>query len=171
MALVLGCEVLAMSGCASPMPEVRSDPASAALELRPDSAQLVAEPRHSERDVTRVEPDALVLDEENSIFFALSSSRVAASEGLKLRRHADDLVENEARRVILIGHADNLGSHGFNLAVSEKRVNEVSRQLRSYGVAASQIRRYAVGSEKMPKNCRSEICRKKMRRVDLIFSK
>ena len=54
--------------------------------------------------------------------------------------------------------------------VQERRAAEEFAALKKMGVAAYQFRKWIVGDEKVPANCRSAECRRSMRRVDLVFS-
>lgn len=108
--------------------------------------------------------------DDDSIFFPLGSSALAAIEQEKLGHHANRLKEDRGLLVTLIGHADGNGSPSFNLAVADARVTSVSAILRKLGVYANQIRKIVVGSEKRLARCRSVDCRRKMRRVEMVFS-
>lgn len=108
--------------------------------------------------------------EENSIYFVSGSSIVDEESKEKLRRHAAVLKESPDSIVTLTGHTDDQGSRNYNLAIAEQRTLAVAQLLRSFGVEARQIRRYSAGSEKMPKACRSNDCRAKMRRVEITIS-
>lgn len=109
--------------------------------------------------------------DDDSIFFPLGSSTLAATEQEKLSHHANRLKEDRGLLVTLIGHADGNGSPSFNLAVADARVTSVNTILRKLGVYANQIRKVVVGSEKRLARCRSVDCRRKMRRVEMVFSK
>lgn len=108
--------------------------------------------------------------EENAIYFVSGSALVDEESKEKLRRHAAALKESPESIVTLTGHTDDQGSRNYNLAIAEQRTLAVAQLLRSLGVEARQIRRYSAGSEKMPKACRSNACRAKMRRVEITIS-
>ena len=108
--------------------------------------------------------------EENAIYFVSGSALVDEESKEKLRRHAAALKESPESIVTLTGHTDDQGSRNYNLAIAEQRTLAVAQLLRSFGVEARQIRRYSAGSEKMPKACRSNACRAKMRRVEITIS-
>lgn len=119
--------------------------------------------------VAEVVPPAL--DLEAQVFFASGESRVEAEEQLKVLLHAARLKADPKLCVTLVGHTDDLGSPAYNLAIAQQRVDAVYDLLRSQGVARNQIRRYPVGSEKMPAGCRSEACRSRMRRVEFDYGR
>ncbi|WP_374683423.1 OmpA family protein [Accumulibacter sp.] len=107
---------------------------------------------------------------ENNIYFSLGGVTVSSRERAKLQQHAAYLKENTETSVTLIGFTDDLGSRNYNVAIAEQRVAAVRKLLRAYRVPGGQIRRYSVGSEKTPKTCKTEECRRKMRRVELRYA-
>lgn len=105
----------------------------------------------------------------HSVFFLRGESFIDAAAEEVLRTHAERLKAEPGLVVTLIGRTDPLGSRSFNLAVAEQRTAEVAKVLRSMGVAKAQIRRYSLGGEKQKRDCRTEECRKFLRRVDLVY--
>lgn len=154
-----------LAGCASPKPVIQETPPPAPSHPIPAAPPPVAE---AEPGGEKGQPP---LPEENCIYFTLRSSTISAKERPKLDAVAEQLLEDRKQVVTLIGHANDNGSPSFNLAVSDSRVAAVAEQLRKRGVARAQIRREALGSERIPKNCRSNECRQKSRKVELILSK
>jgi len=129
---------------------------------------LVAEPV-KEPPVAIAEPMQIQLVEENNIFFASAATEVDDDGAAKLRLHAERLKDDPEKRVLLVGHTDDLGSRNYNLALAEERILSVSKLLRRYGVSPRQIRRYRGDSEKVQNSCKSPECRQKMRRVELVY--
>lgn len=110
------------------------------------------------------------IDEKSSVFFPLGSSSISLSEKDKLKFAAKQLKEDKGLCVTLHGYANDNGSSSFNLAVADARIQSVSTSLKKLGVQPYQIKKNVIGGEKNPSNCSSQDCRRKMRRVDLIFS-
>ena len=108
------------------------------------------------------------VDDEKSIFFASGQTMVDDPGKQKLQLHAARLKENPKLQVRLVGYTDDRGSSSYNLLIAEQRVDAVFRLLRSYGVPARQLQRYALGGEKNSNTCTSPACLAKMRRVELI---
>lgn len=125
----------------------------------------------TELAVPPVSEKALIagVDAEHNIFFPSSGVTVDSEGRAQLMEHANRLKASPELVVTLIGHTDDLGSPSYNLAIAEQRVNAVYAILRSQRVPLTQIRRYGVGNEQMDRACKSEECRKKMRRVELVF--
>jgi peptidoglycan-associated lipoprotein len=111
------------------------------------------------------------VNEGNSVFFQSGRSEIDAAGERLLQQHAERLKANPRLRVTLVGHTNDLGSPAYNLAIAEQRVDAVHRRLREAGVPARQLRRYVVGAEKTSKACHSVECRRKMRRVELVYRK
>ena len=149
---------LFIAGCATtppPAPAVSSEPtstqASAADEVKREGQAIAA------------------VDLEKSVFFASGEAEVDAQGKAVLRQHADRLKANPKQRVLLVGYTDDRGSSAFNIAVADMRVNAVHKVLREYGVPQKQLRRYSAGGEKNSSACRSDECRRLMRRVELVY--
>lgn len=123
------------------------------LPERPDEAQIIA-----------------AVDAKENLFFVQGSAELDAAANQLLAQHALRLKANPRQVVTLVGHADDLGSPAYDLAIAERRVQAVYKALRGLGVGATQLRSYSVGSEKLSLACRSEACRRRMRRVELVYS-
>ena len=106
---------------------------------------------------------------DNSVFFPAGGTELDAASLKRLAALAERLKAMEEGIVTLHGYTDHLGSPSYNLAIAEQRVNAVATALRRNGIAVTQIRRNAVGSERVPAACRSVQCRRLMRRVELVF--
>ncbi len=133
-------------------------------------APEVAKEKVPEVPMAKREAQAIAaVDDANSIFFGLGKTTVDAEGEARLRVHAQRLKDDPKLVVTLLGYTDDLGSRSYNLAIAEQRVNNVYQLLRRFGVPLSQLRRYDIGREKVALACRSEACRRKMRRVELDY--
>jgi len=171
--------LLVISGCATlaPQPVTQGDakegPARPADSRPPTPAPATPEARPSAAAETAIAadietPPAVVT--ADAIFFRRRSAELDAAEAAKLTAHAERLRANPRLIVTLVGHTDDLGSRAYNLAIADQRTLAVRQRLRELGVPLKQIRRRSYGNESAP-NCRSDNCRVKMRRVDLIYPK
>ncbi len=161
---------LLLFGCATPpAPQPVSPPA----ERKPDAAAAPAVTPAVAPKATPAPPEAPAakVDDGNNVYFTFGSTAVDPAGQQKLRSHALRLQEDPELVVTLIGHTDNMGSRAYNVAIAEKRIESVSALLRRYGVTKKQIRRYAVGSERLERRCQTSACRQKMRRVELSYPK
>jgi len=154
--------LLLLAGCANQ--EVFDAPPTPAAESAPLKSVQTSEKKQSEAEILAV------INVENSVFFPSSGTTVDQASRQSLLKHAARLKANPNLQVTLVGHTDHLGSPSYNLAIAEQRINAVFSILRSQWIPVTQIRRQVVGSEAVPANCKSAECRRKMRRVELVFS-
>lgn len=154
---------LLLSACAATPPERVDEPAlpvATTQETAASAAPLQAS----------VGASAPPVVDANAIFFRRGEARISDAEAAKLDAHAERLRANPRLVVTLVGLTDHLGSRAYNLAIAEQRTVAVMKHLRELGVPAKQIRRRSYGNETAG-SCRSESCRVKMRRVDLVYPK
>lgn len=154
--------LLLLAGCAS----------QNAPDVAPVANDAPVQEKHvqiAEKQLTEAEIIAAV-NVENSVFFPPSGAKLDQASRQRLLKHAARLKDNPDLQVTLAGHTDHLGSPSYNLAIAEQRINAVMDVLRAQRIPVTQIRRQVVGSEQVPANCKSPECRRKMRRVELIFS-
>lgn len=151
--------VLLPAACASvPAPEAVVPPVAAIAS--PGSMPVpVATPE------PLVEPPAVVAEKGVLIHFAIGSTRLEAGEKDKVTQIAARLQEDRRSVVKLTGYANDNGSTSYNLAISDRRLAAVVHSLRQQGVEVAQIRKQAMGAEKIPANCRTAACRDKYRGV------
>ena len=158
---------MAIYGCSSPQPEV-SPPLEELTPVvtvtTPLPAAAESPPPIAAKKLTEAVSD------ENIIFFAAGSTSVDDAGNEKLRQHADRLKQLPKKRVTLTGYGDDQGSRNVNLAIAEQRLVAVSKALRAYGASPRQIRRNRIGGVKKPSACSSPDCRRRMSRVELVYS-
>lgn len=170
MKLESGCRAVALclflAACGQTPPVVKTAaPVTAAPQAQ--TQEIKAEPPGAPGKLSEEQVMAQV-NAANSVFFPAASTQVDAAARQRLAIHAERLKAGGGI-VTLHGYTDHLGSPSYNLAIAEQRVNAVAAVLRSQGVGAMQIRRNAIGSERVPTVCRSAQCRRLMRRVELVF--
>ncbi|MBS1160991.1 MAG: OmpA/MotB [Proteobacteria bacterium] len=160
VALLAGCSAppARQAGAVSPPPPVEQG-------VPPAEAPSLESSKASDEKIT-----AAISDDFN-VYFAVGSSTISEVEKEKLRGHAERLKEDKQLHVTLFGHADDTGSRSYNLALTDMRVSAVSKQLRSFGVSARQMRRNVIGRERRASHCKFEACRQKLRRVELVYSR
>lgn len=77
------------------------------------------------------------------VYFEINKTTLTDQEIQKLMPVVEHLRNNPSSKVELIGFADNTGSVSYNLAISEKRVDEVARIL---------VEDYQISSDRIDKN-------------------
>lgn len=81
------------------------------------------------------------------VHFEYNQSTVRPGEASKLDELAARLKSGSFERLDAVGHADRIGSAGYNLALSERRATAVRDYLSGKGVDAQRIRIEAKGKE------------------------
>jgi peptidoglycan-associated lipoprotein len=88
--------------------------------------------------------------EEDKVFFAFDSSDLST----KAREIVDQQIRwlaahPEAPNAILEGHCDKVGTREYNLALGERRAEQVKRYMVSRGVASERLEVRSYGKEKL----------------------
>jgi peptidoglycan-associated lipoprotein len=103
------------------------------------------------------------------IYFELDSTDVAPQYRPIIEEHARYLSSNPKTVVNLEGHADERGSREYNVALGERRANEVRRQISLLGAGAEQLKTMSYGEEKPADSGHSEDAWHQNRRVEIIY--
>lgn len=107
----------------------------------------------------------------DSIYFALGSAELDGQAIDVINRHAATLIESPALRVRLVAHTNPMGSASMELAIGQKRLNEVRRALEDRSIAPNRIFTSNLGAENPSASpCEEEDCRARSRRVDVLFT-
>ncbi len=102
---------------------------------------------NDDEECNLAELEALV---SSLIHFDFNSSAITSASQDRLDRIATFITQDDRfDRVVLSGHADNIGSIAYNLALSSKRVASTSSYLQAQGVAPSLFEAHAFG-ESLP---------------------
>ena len=83
--------------------------------------------------------------------------------------HAQDLASNPGKRIRVEGHADERGTREYNLALGERRANNVIDYLIINGAARDQIEAVSFGEERPADRGESGASYQRNRRVELIL--
>jgi peptidoglycan-associated lipoprotein len=86
-----------------------------------------------------------------------------------LNAQADYLKSNPGAHVLIAGHTDERGSREYNIALGERRANEVAAILRMSGVSSNQYRVVSYGKERPANYGHDEDSHKQNRRAEFIF--
>ncbi len=88
---------------------------------------------------------------ENVVHFDYDSSAIRQDAKEKLMRHVDMLKANPSLSVIVEGHCDQKGTRDYNIALGERRAQEIKRFLASHmnhGKAHHRIETISYGKER-----------------------
>ncbi|MFY9329940.1 MAG: OmpA family protein [Georgfuchsia sp.] len=110
-------------------------------------------------------------DPAATVFFLPGSSAISKDSFAVINTFAEKLNNNARSKVLLIGHADDLTSDEYCIALSGKRITVVEAELIRRGVKQAQIRKRPLGGESLiSKDCASKLCRQANRSVELQLS-
>ena len=84
--------------------------------------------------------------------------------------HAKYLRENPAARMLIQGNADERGSREYNVALGQKRSDNVKKMLMLLGAREAQLESVSLGEEKPACGEHSEECWAKNRRGEMLYS-
>lgn len=171
--LILGL-VLAnlLAACASePVVEETQQPAAAATE--PAAAPAPAETAAAAPAPEATAAAAPVAEEaamptETSVHFPFDVDTVQAEDRATVQAHGKYLSENRDSKVRLEGNADERGSSEYNLALGQRRANNVKKLLILSGAKESQVTTVSYGEEKPRATGHDEASWAENRRVDFV---
>ncbi|SHF58888.1 peptidoglycan-associated lipoprotein [Microbulbifer donghaiensis] len=146
--LGLACAMVVLAGCSS------TDTDDSAQQQMTQVQEPVVE--------TPAQETAVPLD--NVVYFDFDQSLLKPTTRELLIQHADRMRGNSAT-VRLEGHADELGTREYNLALGERRANAVRDFLVLQGVDAANLEVISYGEERPAQAGSSESARKMNRRV------
>ncbi|SEA35893.1 OmpA family protein [Microbulbifer marinus] len=149
--LGLACVMAVMAGCSS------TDTDDSAQQQMTQVQEPVVE--------TPAQETAVPLD--NVVYFDFDQSLLKPQTRDLLIQHADRL-RGSAQNVRLEGHADELGTREYNLALGERRANAVRDFLVLQGVDAASLEVISYGEERPAQAGSSESARAMNRRVVIV---
>lgn len=103
------------------------------------------------------------------IHFGTDSAELTGDSDATLEQMAQLLKNQPSLKVFIVGHTDNTGELGHNLALSQKRAESVAKALTTrYGIAAQRVAAKGVASYAPIASNRDETGRAQNRRVELV---
>ena len=103
------------------------------------------------------------------IYFEYDSSEIRSEYRSVIENHSEYLSENAGTTITLEGHADELGSREYNLALGERRAQSIKQQMMLLGVSSSQVRLVSYGEERPEVDGHDEVSWQKNRRVEILY--
>ena len=104
-----------------------------------------------------------------TIYFDYDSSDVRPADRAAVEAHAQYLAEHTSAYITLEGHADERGSREYNLALGERRANEVRQIMTLLGASGAQIRVVSFGEERAAVDGHDESAWSLNRRAEIIY--
>ena len=115
-----------------------------------------------------VEPPVLITTE---LFFRDGHLDLTPDSEAILRRQIAWLKQQDAYAVTLEGNCDDRGTSEYNLALGQRRADEVKRVMVASGIAAERITTISLGKERPRDPGHSEQAWARNRRVDMVFAR
>ncbi|MFA0811289.1 OmpA family protein [Microbulbifer epialgicus] len=150
--LGLACVLAVMAGCSS----TDSEQSGQEVVSQPDIEAPV--------DTNVVDDGDAIAPLENVVYFDFDQSLLKPETRELLIRHADRM-RTASGSVRLEGHADELGTREYNLALGERRANAVRDFLVLQGVDAATLEVISYGEERPAQMGSNEAARAMNRRV------
>jgi peptidoglycan-associated lipoprotein len=139
-------------------------------------ARSVERPKIAAVDVTagRKDPASALKDPVNilskrQIYFEYDKYDVKDEYRPLIEAHAKYLRENPNAKMLIQGNADERGSREYNVALGQRRSDNVKKMLILLGARDSQLESVSLGEEKPACNEHSEECWSKNRRGDMLY--
>jgi len=160
-----------LAACASEKAkETVSEPATT------PAATQAAEPAAgtAETAQTATAPEAAsaeaAIPDNRSVFFPFDVDAVQPNDQATVQAHGAYLGKNKDVKVRVEGNADERGSSEYNLALGQRRANNVKKALIVSGAKASQIQTVSFGEEKPRCSEHNESCWSQNRRADIVYT-
>jgi len=117
-------------------------------------------------DVVR-KGDNITLDMPGNVTFAFDSYQLNPQFNAVLDKVAGTLVEYDQTVIQIAGHTDSVGSHAYNMKLSEQRAQSVKNYLTSRGVPAPRLHTIGAGPDYPVADNSTEDGRAQNRRVEI----
>jgi peptidoglycan-associated lipoprotein len=164
-----------LAACASEKPkEAVSEPAAAPstqaaepVTAPADSSQTATAPMAATEAPASAEGG---IPESRSVYFPFDVDAVQPNDRATVQAHGEYLGKNTSAKVRVEGNADERGSSEYNLALGQRRANNVKKLLILSGAKASQITTVSFGEEKPRCPEHNEACWSQNRRADIIYT-
>lgn len=101
----------------------------------------------------------------DKVLFAVDQSTLTAEAQVTLTNQAAWMNQHPGYTAIIEGHADEVGTREYNLALGARRASSVQNFLVSQGVAADRLRTVSYGKERPLAVCSDEACYSQNRRA------
>ena len=157
-----------LAACATEKPkEAASAPAPAPVAAAPATAPAEAAPTNTSAETAAAAEAAI--PEVRSVYFPFDVDAVQDSDKGTIQAHGAYLAKNENVKVRVAGNCDERGSSEYNLALGQRRANNVKKLLILSGAKASQIETISFGEEKPRCAEHNESCWSQNRRADIDY--
>jgi peptidoglycan-associated lipoprotein len=154
-----------LAGCAAQ--DVKDT--GAVKQVAPAAQQAAAVP--ADQKTGQVDPlkDPNNILSRRSIYYDFDKSDVKAEYKPMIEAHAMYVTGHKGVKITLQGNTDERGSREHNIALGNRRADNVRKMMNVLGVPDSQIETVSFGEEKPRASCNDESCWKENRRADIVY--
>jgi outer membrane protein OmpA-like peptidoglycan-associated protein len=103
------------------------------------------------------------------VLFAFDSYELTSEAYSTVREIVNSAQATPTRRLAVEGHTDSVGNESYNLALSQRRADAVSKALKAKGVVASRLSTRGFGEAKPLAPNTTAVGRQRNRRVEVIL--
>ncbi len=161
-----------------PQVNTSGDEASISLTVRGDSAYIASiDPITRQASIYVVcladslrplpPPPAAASVRELQLYFEFARWELPPQEQQRLREFLAQLPLQQVRRILVAGHTDDVGSHSYNLKLSQQRAQTVAELLVRSGIARERLTIHAYGKERPAVPGTTPEARRQNRRVEV----
>ncbi len=165
---------LVVAACSTAMPA--APPAPAPIPAPAPQAAAPAPPPAKPTPVAQTESPMQAFEriraalDSNGIFFDYDQYMIKPDETSVIMQHAKVAIAYPKDYIGLQGNCDERGGSEYNLALGQRRADEVKEQLVLLGVPSARINTVSFGKEKPRELCHEEKCWAENRRADFVDS-
>ncbi|ADE10761.1 peptidoglycan-associated lipoprotein Pal [Sideroxydans lithotrophicus] len=159
-----------LAACATEKPkEAATEPTPAATTETTAPATAAAEPAQTSTAAEAAANAEAAIPEIRSVYFPFDVDAVQDGDRAAIQAHGAYLGKNDSVKVRVEGNADERGSTEYNLALGQRRANNVKKLLVLSGAKASQVETVSFGEEKPRCADHMESCWSQNRRADIVY--
>ena len=161
-----------LSACSStPVAQVQPAPAAQTASAAAPAAPAATTTTPAAQNIVippYLDPNS-ALSKQRSFYFDFDVYSIKPEYASQLELSGKFLAANPKVKIKVEGNADERGSAEYNLALGQKRADAVTKALKVYGVADSQLESVSFGREKPKATGHDETSWAQNRRVDLDY--
>jgi peptidoglycan-associated lipoprotein len=158
-----------LAACASDKPkEVVNEPTTPSATTAAEPAQTATTAEAGATTASAAASAEAAVPDKRSVYFPFDVDVVQANDRATVQGHGEYLGKNKNAKVRVEGNADERGSSEYNLALGQRRANNVKKLLILSGAKAAQIETVSFGEEKPRCAEHNEACWSQNRRADIV---
>jgi peptidoglycan-associated lipoprotein len=172
-ALILaGCQTTPEDQAAAGVEERKPGAGKPGAEARPVERPQIGKldvTKPGAKDMTGALKDPANILSKRQIFFDYDKYDVKDEYRPVIEAHAKYLRDNPGAKMLIQGNADERGSREYNVALGQKRSDNVKKMLVLLGARDAQLESVSLGEEKPACAEQNEECWSKNRRGDMLY--